>query len=287
MANTASKQYRPPADPQKLYAAISPTVLSAGYHPAATGFRYRPLKPRVAEFYFWYIAGGAGSICLDGQWTSFSRGDFLVLKPGQRYQEETADVEDPSRVYFSYMMPFDRTSAKLTRELAAWLPTRIACPTPARAESLFAELLETFTVVTDRRPLRLRILAMEILDLVFASVGAAGIDLTARQRSIVRQASEFIEQNLLRSISPEDVAEHAGVSASHLFALFRRQVGCSPIRYQTELRLRAASRMLIEGRSVTDAARETGFTSLHYFSRLFRKRLGMSPSVFARRIRSK
>lgn len=287
MANTASPQYRPPADPQMLYAAISPTVLSSGYHPAAPGFRYRPLQSRVLEFYFWYIAGGAGSIRLDGRWTSFSRGDFLVLKPGQRYQEETADMDDPSRVHFSYIRPFGRSSAKLTRELAAWLPTRIACPTPARAESLFAELIETFTVTTDRRPLRLRILAMEILDLVFASVGAAGVDQTARQRRIIRRASEFIEQNFSRSISPEEIAEHAGGSASHLFALFRRQVGFSPIRYQTEIRLRAASRMLIEGRSVTAAARETGFTSLHYFSRLFRKRLGMSPSSFARRIRSK
>lgn len=275
------------APPEELYAALDPRVLSAGYHAAAPGYHYLPARKRVPEFYFWYVAGGAGSVRVDGRWIDLSRGDFLLLAPGRRYQEERADDADPSRIYFSYIAPFGRPSPRRAATLARLLPVRLACPAQARAESLFADLLETYTVGAERRPLRLKMLALEILDLFFGSLEARRSSMDPRHRELVRRAQEFIERNLTRPLTPEDIAEHLDVSASHLFAVFRRHVGRSPIRYQTDLRLRAATRELLRGRTITAASRAAGFASLHYFSRLFKKRHGLAPSEFARRAQHK
>ncbi len=108
-----------------------------------------------------------------------------------------------------------------------------------------------------------------------------------RHREVIQRAQAFIEHRLAEHITPEDIAEQAGVSASHLFAVFARHIGYSPIRYQADLRLRAAMRRLLEGQSVTATAQATGFASLHYFSRLFRTRYGASPSKFVRRVERK
>lgn len=272
---------------EAVLAALNPRVLSAGHHRAASGYRYLPARKRVPQFYFWYVAAGAGSVRIDGRWTEMSRGDFLVLRPGQRYQEERADDRDPSRIYFSYIDPFGRSSPRLAAALGRLLPTRVPCPAQARAEELFADLLEVYTMGGARRAVRLKVLALEVLDLVLASAEVRAGPLDARHRELARRAQEFIERNVERRLTPEMVAEEADTSASHLFAVFRRHVGCSPMRYQTELRLRAASRQLMEGRSVTATARAAGFASLHYFSRLFRKRYGVPPSEFARRVERK
>lgn len=272
---------------EQVYAAFNPSVLSAGHYRAAPGFRYVPERKRVPQFYFWYVADGTGSVCIDGRWTTMGKGDFLILRPGQRFQEERTDPADPSRIYFSYIDPFGRPSPRMAAALRRRLPIRLACPAQGRAEALFADLLETYTVGSRRREIRLKILALEILDLVFTSLEAQATPMDPQHRNVVQHAQKFIERHLAERITPEDIAEQAGVSASHLFAVFRRHIGCSPIRYQTELRLRAATRQLLQGRSVTATARATGFGSLHYFSRLFKKRYGTSPSQFVRRIQHK
>ena len=272
---------------ERLCGAMNPRVLSAGYYRAAPGYRYLPDRKRVPQFYFWYVAAGSGSVRIDGRWTALSRGDFLLLSPGRRYQEERADAADPSRIYFSYIDPFVRPSPSLAAALARVLPLRLPCPAQARAESLFADLLEAYTVGAKRRPLRLKVLALEILDLVLTSVEVGATPMAPRHQELVQRAQEFIERNLARPLTPEEIAEQVEASASHLFAVFRRHVGCSPIRYQTELRLRAATRELLRGRSVTATARAAGFSSLHYFSRLFKNRYGAAPSEFARQVEHK
>lgn len=273
--------------PEELCAAMNPRVLTAGYYRAAPGYRYLPDRPRISQFYFWYVAAGCGRVRIDGQWIDLARGDFLLLSPGRRYQEERADAADPSRIYFSYLDPFGRRSPRLAAALAHLLPLRLPCPAQARAETLFAELLETYTVGAERQALRLKLLALKILDLVLASLGAHAAPMDARHRDLVQRAQEFIERHVAAEITPEEIAEHVGASASHVFALFHRHVGRSPIRYQTDLRLRVATRELLRGRSVTATARIAGFTSLHYFSRLFKSRHGLAPSEFARQVERK
>ena len=267
---------------EELYGALNPTVTFAGYHRAAPGYRYVPDGARAPQFYFWYVAGGAGSIRVDGGWTTMSTGDFLILRPGERFEEERADADDPSRIYFSYIDPFGGPVPRLVVALKHRLPRRLTCPAQAQAATLFADLLETYAAGSGRRAVRLKILALEVLDLVFASLEVGTGSMAPHHREAVRRAREFIESHVTEPLTPEEIGRRAGVSASHLFVLFRRHVGRSPIRYQTELRLRAATRELLDGRSVTETARATGFASLHYFSRVFKKRYGTAPSQFVR-----
>lgn len=70
------------------------------------------------------------------------------------------------------------------------------------------------------------------------------------------------------------------LSTDHLRRLFKERVGQSPIEYLIELRMTRAKELLQMGFSVKETADKVGIADQYYFSRLFRKREGCSPSAY-------
>ena len=88
-------------------------------------------------------------------------------------------------------------------------------------------------------------------------------------------------------LSIDDVARTAGVSPFHFIRRFRALFGETPHQFRMRARLDRAKHLLaVSDYSVTDVCMEVGLTSLGSFSDLFARRVGVSPSVYRRRIRS-
>lgn len=102
------------------------------------------------------------------------------------------------------------------------------------------------------------------------------------------RALGYIHRHLAdQSLSLAGAAGHAGLTPSYLSALFRRELGSTFTEYVTEKRLDLARRML----RATDlpagqVARAAGFRDPHYFSALFKKRAGLSPTAYRAGVRS-
>ena len=91
-------------------------------------------------------------------------------------------------------------------------------------------------------------------------------------------ALDDIERRLDKPADLETMARRAGVSASHLCALFHQQFGRGPVSMAIEAKIRYAERLLHDPHlTVKEIAGRCGFDDPNYFSRLFRKRLGQSP----------
>ncbi|MGW8482817.1 helix-turn-helix transcriptional regulator [Microbacterium sp. NPDC055903] len=83
-----------------------------------------------------------------------------------------------------------------------------------------------------------------------------------------------------------DALAGIGAMSRSVFAeRFRTIVGQSPVSYVTEVRMRAAKRMLADGRSVSETSRELGYASDEGFSRAFRRHTGVIPSRWRTRER--
>ena len=79
----------------------------------------------------------------------------------------------------------------------------------------------------------------------------------------------------------ELLAEELHVSRVTLYRMIRRAFGCTPKEYLDRCRLREAVKLLIGTHlPVREIARACGFTYAHYFSRLFREKMGCSPEAF-------
>lgn len=94
-------------------------------------------------------------------------------------------------------------------------------------------------------------------------------------------ATSFREEHSLGSL-----ARTVGISPFHFARLFRSLVGVPPARYLLRARLEHACRLLREDRSVTEACFDSGFRNLSYFTRAFRKRYRIPPSLLRRRPRN-
>ena len=274
-------------DKTEFWWSLNPRVRNVGFYDAAPGYRYRPADPRVRDFYVWYVAGGAGSLCIDGRWTRFREGEILTLLPGQLYQDERADADVGSRIYFSHVLPLGRDSRSEHRRLARGWPTRVACPHPSRMRDLFAELLELLTLRPEQYPLRAKAIVLEVLGVLLAPAASRDAAGSEESRRKVSQAQRFIEENHADRLTPERVAAGVDLSESYLFALFQRHIRQSPMQYLWGVRLRKAAILLSQGTSVSEAADRVGFESLHYFSRSFKRKYGQAPSRFAIRFRTK
>jgi len=61
--------------------------------------------------------------------------------------------------------------------------------------------------------------------------------------------------------------------------MFKQYTGIAPVQYQLDLKIRRAREMLVStDRTIKEIAYDLGFQSIHYFSRLFKKKTGVAPS---------
>lgn len=97
----------------------------------------------------------------------------------------------------------------------------------------------------------------------------------------VREAINFINENLTANISLETLAEHIHFSPYHFHRLFLLHVGETPMEYIRRQRLRSASRDLLSNQlSIIEIAAEYGFESPDGFCRAFKRYYGVTPGDY-------
>lgn len=92
----------------------------------------------------------------------------------------------------------------------------------------------------------------------------------------------FLEEHYAESTSISQLAELSDMSVSNLEKHFIKNFNCSPITYRNKIRLRHAKLLLAGGFSANEAAYNVGFSDVFYFSRIFKKLEGITPSAFAK-----
>ncbi len=114
-----------------------------------------------------------------------------------------------------------------------------------------------------------------------------GRDRTAGASSIpanLLSVKRFIESHLSQPIRLDDLAAQALISPSRLSAQFKRYFHASPIDYVLRLRLRRASHLVLDRNlTMSQVARQVGFSDPFYFSRQFKKHYGLNPTAYRRR----
>jgi len=101
------------------------------------------------------------------------------------------------------------------------------------------------------------------------------------EKNIVRHIEQHIQTHYVDKLSFEEMASSFGYSSRYLREVFKRHSGLTMVEYLTELRLKRACLLLQEGKnSITDVALDSGYMTVQYFSEVFKKRYGITPSEF-------
>ena len=106
-----------------------------------------------------------------------------------------------------------------------------------------------------------------------------------RYGSVIRTAKEYINQNYSKTeISLHTVAEEVALSPNHFSTIFAQEMGETFIEYLTKVRMEKAKNYLVTTKmKSSEIAYSVGYNEPHYFSYLFKKNIGVTPTEFRNR----
>ncbi len=100
-------------------------------------------------------------------------------------------------------------------------------------------------------------------------------------KGMLHKAKEYIETHYTESLTLEQVAEYVELSPFYFSKLFKDRFGMTFIDYLTEIRIQKAKAEMIDpGKSLKEICYSVGYKDPNYFSRVFKKATGLSPTEF-------
>ncbi|QEC51355.1 AraC-like DNA-binding protein [Anseongella ginsenosidimutans] len=255
------------------------TSYPVGNHPREYLFNWN--RGRILNgLYIVYIARGKGIFESENMpATAIGEGTCFMLLPKvwHRYQP------DPAHGWQEYWIGLRG------RILGDWI--REQCIPDDKAlyhtgvnnqlESLFLSILGSVKSNSPGQRQLITGMALQVLGLIL------GIDKNVAPRTIEQKigwARTFIDENLEQAIYGEHLAKELAISYSLFRKRFKSVTGWSPAHYQLHKRLEKARELLSTTHlPIEEIALLMGFDSVYYFSRAFKAKSGLSPTVFRKK----
>jgi AraC family transcriptional regulator len=96
----------------------------------------------------------------------------------------------------------------------------------------------------------------------------------------LKQSIDYIQDNLAREISLNELANELGISRYYFCRLFKQSTGFSPHQYVIQQRVERAKQLLLQGKmSIADVAQVCGFTHQSHLTRHFKRLTGLTPKT--------
>jgi len=257
----------------------------ANLYPCAP--RWRILSTPTPYHNLMYVCKGHGWMEMDGERLTMGVGDLFIARLG----ETVGAGHDPERPVTVYSTGFviqthgENDPLQLLR-----LPYRLSVPAKERRAciSQFKALVAAYKQHGPTSGLLHRAEAMRLLALVLCLTGVVDeqqmVSRPARKaapRSRVADAQAHLDKHPHTPLDKAALARMCHVSPAHFGYLFRRETGLSPLEYQQHRRMQHAKRMLAAGDDpIGEIARRVGYDDPYYFSRVFHRIEGTSPSQY-------
>lgn len=250
-------------------------------HPKLPTFRPRGRL----DFQLLYIASGKTHFYFEeGKDTVVSAGNMVLYRPKEPqkyvyYGSEQAEVywvhftgSNVRNILKSYGITNDMrvipagTLLEYSRIFKQMIQELQQCR--AGYEELLAMLLRQIFIIINRQMTKERTLKSDYLD------------------TEMELALEYFNTNYNKELNVEDYAASRGMSVSWFIRTFRQYAGTTPMQYIVALRITNAQ-MLLEttNYNVTEIGNFVGYDNPLYFSRIFKKQKGFSPSEYRKQLK--
>lgn len=118
-------------------------------------------------------------------------------------------------------------------------------------------------------------------------IGQYSMSKSNRISSNLEYILSYMNSNLSRMLTLQELCSYSGMSRSSLCALFTSSLNMGAMEYFTKLKIDLAKKYIREDNyNITQIAEMLGYSDIHYFSRRFKKTTGMSPSQYSNSIKA-
>ncbi|MDF2937449.1 MAG: AraC family transcriptional regulator [Paenibacillaceae bacterium] len=256
------------------------TITACGYSIHTKQYSSRRLLP---HYLLRFQAEGISRIHLNGIEQEYIPGDLMVAAPGDSYILETglAIGQKPIRCADYYMActvesPLEWLEGDFKRKLRLGLDE----PFLNLFKNLVYEWRRLRDQDTETQDYLARLLLLSIRRSLYPESPSPPVS-----RAAARMKS-YMEAHSGQPLTLTQIAAHGGLGISRASELFKEAYGCSVMDYAILMRLNnAREHILYDNITLEEAAFACGFTSYTHFSRMFRKRYGLSPSEYRQQSR--
>ncbi|HML21182.1 MAG TPA: AraC family transcriptional regulator [Aggregatilinea sp.] len=250
-----------------------------GWYPRAR-YHYCERKDGAEEHILILCMDGEGWFEINGQRRSVRKHEALII-PRREPHVYGAVENNPwsihwlhftgtSSDYFAYLLPPDVYTLSVAPETARGVS--------ALFEECYRSFLGSFVL---QQMIYTSQTLHHLLGGLFFNNRAFSPTLRTSQFHSIRETLEYLRQNLDQRLSLDDMALHARLSKSHFLRLFKEQTGYSPMDYFIHLKMQHACMLLsITNQTIHEISLAVGYDDPYYFSRIFKKVVGVSPSRY-------
>jgi AraC-like DNA-binding protein len=101
-----------------------------------------------------------------------------------------------------------------------------------------------------------------------------------KQQERMHRIHQFVESNFQKPIDTQQIADEVNLSLPAFCRYFKKTTKLTYTDFVNQYRVQYAKKLLIQDKNVTETCFDSGFESLSYFNRIFKKWTGESPSIF-------
>lgn len=253
-------------------------ITDIGYYPKAE-HHHRVREKGVNQYVLIYCMDGSGFYVVDGKRHEVKKNQYFILPKGKPHEYGATEGHH----WTIYWIHFRGVAAHVFADGAA-TPQTIDVTIQSRISeriNFFEEIMTTLQLGNSIEDLRY---ASSLLVHFLASMRYLGQFRRAKAgvgKDIVEQAIHYMRENIEQHITMDEVLRYVGYSQSHFSAVFKKKTGMSPLTYFNRLKVEHACHLLkTTDLKVNQICYKVGIEDALYFSRLFSKVMGMSPSEF-------
>ncbi len=235
------------------------------------------------HFLIHHVVSGKGYYTIKDKTYELRAGDSFIIYP---YTEVSyfADEKEPWEYYW---VGFSGSDARLILEATPFRPEYPVILDTAQKEEIKEHLLKIYQVRGTEILQAAKMTGELYLTLsLFMEEKPTLPSMSDFYRSYAKKGIDYIAFHYSFPITVDDIAASVGISRSHLYRAFMQTLGLSPKQYLSDFRLKQACHLLKHSNlSITAVANSVGYENNLYFSKMFHKKKGMTPSEYIQKKR--
>ncbi len=253
-------------------------ITDIGYYPHAD-HHYCERKEPINEYVLIYCVEGKGWYTVNNEQYEVSANQYFILPPHHPH----AYGADKSHPWSIYWIHFTGKHAAVYSE-GQERPQSIQPSMNSRIserQHVFEEIFNTLQLNTDEESLRY---ASSLLHYYLASMRYLRHYRQSKihdDTDLIEAAKHYMEENIERHVSLDQLAHYTGYSPSHFSMLFRQRTGEPPLAYMNRMKIEYACQLLqTTNMRINQVCHKIGIDDSYYFSRLFKRLKGVSPQHY-------
>lgn len=245
-----------------------------GFFPKARA-HYREREEGADQYILIYCVDGKGIIEVDGKTYSIKKAEAFCIPRGKRHKYY-ADNQDPWSILWVHFKGentkyFPLDECRTVQINSKYSENRMA---------VFFNLI--FRVLERNYTMGNFIYLSQVLSLLLAEVYyREKVDESSVQDKHVTMVIRFMYKNLTKQLTLEKISREVDLSKSYLNSIFKEQTGRSPVDFFLHLKMQEACKLLQStDMYIYEVSTKMGYTDPYYFSRIFKKVVGVSPKEY-------